>query len=121
MGVPDFVRIPTCYGITYSHRTKLLLSWCYSRESQGGYIKRSFALRLQRVDGRRFDAFVADLLCSRLHGGAAPIISYVSAPLVRVRVRVRASFVCACARRRRVCVDVPDFVRVWVHASPHEG
>ena len=32
---------------------------------------RSFALRLQRVDGRRFDALVADILCSRLHGVAA--------------------------------------------------
>jgi hypothetical protein len=42
-------------------------------------------LRLQRVDGRRFDAFVADLPCSRVHRGAAPIISLVSAPLVRVR------------------------------------
>ena len=36
---------------------------------------RALLLRLQRVDGRRFDTFVADLLCSRLHGGAAPIIS----------------------------------------------
>ena len=45
-------------------------------------------MRLQRVDGRRFDAFVADLLLllsPRHHGGAAPIISLVSAPLVRVR------------------------------------
>ena len=110
MGVPDFVRIPTCYGITYSHRTKLLLSWCYSRESQGGYIKRSFALRLQRVDGRRIDALVADMLCSRLHSVAAPAVSYVSAPLVRrasvrlcVRARDFASFcgcACGCARFR---------------------
>ena len=77
---------------------------------------RSFALRLQRVDGRRFDALVADILCSRLHGVAAPTVSYVSAPLVRrasvhlcecvcARVRVVAS-VCGCAcgcARFRVC------------------
>ena len=44
-----------------------------------------FALGLQRVDGRRFDAFVADLHCSRVHRGAARIFSYVSAVLVRVR------------------------------------
>ena len=42
-------------------------------------------MRLQRVDGRRFDAFVADLHCSRVQRGAAPIISLVRAPLVRVR------------------------------------
>jgi hypothetical protein len=51
----------------------------------GGWISGSFAfafafgLRSQRVDGRRFDAFVADLPCSRVHRGAAPIVSYVSA------------------------------------------
>ena len=33
--------------------------------------------RLQRVDGRRVDAFVADLLCSRLHCVAAPTVSNV--------------------------------------------
>jgi hypothetical protein len=49
----------------------------------------AFALRLQRVDGRRLDAFVADLHCSRVHGGAAPIVAYVSAlPVNPVRVRV---------------------------------
>jgi hypothetical protein len=47
-------------------------------------------VRLQRVDGRRFDAFVADLHCSRVHRGAAPIVSYVSALPVRV-------LVCECA------------------------
>ena len=76
-------------------------------------------LRLQRVDGRRFDAFVADLLCSRLHGGAAPIIGYVSAPLVRVRVFIRAS-VCACARRRQ-CVWAFPISCVWEHASSLAG
>ena len=44
-----------------------------------------FALRLQWVNGRRFDAFVADLHCSRVQRGAATIISFVSAPLVCVR------------------------------------
>ena len=39
----------------------------------------AFGLRLQRVDGRRLDAFVADLHCSCIHCGAAPIVSYVSA------------------------------------------
>ena len=44
----------------------------------------AFGLRLQRVDGRLFDVFVADLHCSRVHRGAtaAPIVSYVSAFLV---------------------------------------
>ena len=39
----------------------------------------AFALRLQLVDGRRVDAFVADLHCSRVQRGAAPIVSNVSA------------------------------------------
>ena len=43
----------------------------------------AFGLRSQRVDGRRLDAFVADLHCSRVHGGTAPIVSYVSALLRR--------------------------------------
>ena len=70
-------------------------------------------LRLQRVDGRRFDAFVADLHCSRVHGGAAPIVSYVSA-LPRPSASVRVCIVCfvssclcgrACGRARvRACV-----------------
>ena len=49
----------------------LLLCFCFA-----------FGLRLQRVDGRLFDVFVADLHCSRVHCGAAPIVSYVSAFLV---------------------------------------
>ena len=51
----------------------LLLCFCFA-----------FGLRLQRVDGRLFDVFVADLHCSRVHRGAtaAPIVSYVSAFLV---------------------------------------
>ena len=58
-----------------------------------------FLLRSQRVDGRRFDAFVGDLCSSRVHGGAAPIVSYVSALLVCVRVLICAFVqVCACAR-----------------------
>ena len=71
---------------------------------------RSFALRLQRVNGRRIDALVADMLCSRLHSVAAPAVSYVSAPLVRrasVRLCVRArdfaslcGCACGCARFR---------------------
>ena len=36
-------------------------------------------LRLQWVDGRRVDAFVADLLHSRVQRGAAPTVSNVSA------------------------------------------
>ena len=56
--------------------------------------------RLQRVDDRRFDALVADILCSRLHGVAAPTVSYVSAPLVRrasVHLCEFASLMCVCA------------------------
>ncbi len=71
------------------------------KSRKGGQIKGSFAfasaVRLQRVDGRRLDAFVADLHCSRVHRGAAPIVSYVSALPVRLQV-------CECA-----------FVRVRVH------
>ena len=37
------------------------------------------ALRVQRVDGRRADVFVADLRCSRVQSGAAPTVSNVSA------------------------------------------
>ncbi len=58
---------------------------------------------LQRVDGRRIDALVADMLCSRLHSVAAPAVSYVSAPLVRrafMRVCICAS---VCAVRMPVC------------------
>ncbi len=86
----------------------------------GGWISGSFAfafafgLRSQRVDGRRLDAFVADLRCSRVHGGAAPIVAYVSALPVRVNcASVRVCFVascscgCACGRARvRVCACV---------------
>ena len=56
----------------------------------------AFALRSQRVDGRRLDAFVADLHCSRVHRGAAPTVSYVSALPVRVQV-------CECA----LCASLP--------------
>ena len=78
---------------------------------------RSFALRLQRVDGRRFDALVADILCSRLHGVAAPTVSYVSAPLVRRASVHLCECVRACVRallsvRVGVLVGVPDFVCV---------
>ena len=71
----------------------------------------AFALRLQRVDGRRFDAFVADLHCSRVHRGAAPIVSYVSATLIRVCVNECAYLlVCvragACARAHHACCCV---------------
>ena len=81
-----------------------------------------FALRLQRVDGRRLDAFVADLHCSRVHRGAAPIVSYVSALPVRVQsVRVciacfvaSCSWGCACGRARDAAC-----LCVCVHASCH--
>ena len=76
---------------------------------------RSFALRLQRVDGRRIDALVADMLCSRLHSVAAPTVSYVSAPLVRRASVHLCECVCVCAILP-ACVDVlvgvPDFVCV---------
>ena len=76
---------------------------------------RSFALRLQRVDGRRFDALVADILCSRLHGVAAPTVSYVSAPLVRRASVHLCECACVCALlpvRVGVLAGVPDFVCV---------
>jgi hypothetical protein len=85
---------------------------------------RSFALRLQRVDGRRFDALVADILCSRLHGVAAPTVSYVSAPLVRRASVHLCECVCACARCCRcvwVCLRVCRISCAWVHASSHAG
>ena len=74
---------------------------------------RSLGLRLQRVDGRRFDALVADILRSRLHGVAAPTVSYVSAPLVRRASVHLCECVCSCALlpvRADVLVAVPDFV-----------
>ena len=76
-----------------------------------------FALRLQWVNGRRFDAFVADLHCSRVRRGAVPIVSYIrecpSRPSASVRVRVVASCSCGCAcGRARVCACV-------CHASWH--
>ena len=70
-------------------------------------------MRLQRVDGRRFDALVADILCSRLHGVAAPTVSHVSAPLVRRASVHLCECVCSCALlpvRADVLVAVPDFV-----------
>ena len=85
---------------------------------------RSFALRLQRVDGRRFDALVADILCSRLHGVAATTVSYVSAPLVRRASVHLCECVCACARCCRcvwVCLRVCRISCAWVHASSHAG
>ena len=80
--------------------------------------------RLQRVDDRRFDALVADILCSRLHGVAAPTVSYVSAPLVRRASVHLCECVCACARCCRcvwVCLWVCPISCVWVHASSHVG
>ena len=79
----------------------------------------AFALRLQRVDGRRFDALVADIFCSRLHGVAAPTVSYVSAPLVRRASVHLCECVCACARCCRcvwVCLWVCPISCVWVPA-----
>ena len=87
------------------------------KSRKGGQVQASFvfafALRLQRVDGRRLDAFVADLHCSRVHRGAALIVSYVSALPVRVQsVRVcmvcfvaSCTWGCACGRAR-VCACV---------------
>jgi hypothetical protein len=70
---------------------------------------------LQRVDGRRLDAFVADLHCSRVRRGAAPTVSYVSAPFpsecncASVHVCFVASCLCGCAcgrARVRACVHM---------------
>ena len=82
-----------------------------SRTNQAG----ALALRLQRVDGRRIDALVADILCSRLHGVAAPTVSYVSAPLVRRASVHLCECVCVCALlpvRVGALAGVPDFVCV---------
>ena len=106
------------FGITYCPPNETPHSLDATRTSRkAAKSSRSFALRLrlQRVDGRRFDALVADILCSRLHGVAAPTVSYVSAPLVR-----RASVhLCECASvcallpvRVGVLAGVPDFVCV---------
>ncbi len=71
--------------------------------------------RLQRVDGRRVDAFVGGLLCSRLHCVTAPTVSNVSAPLLRVRVSECALvrvwvWVCACLPTRvGACVCVSRY------------
>ena len=94
----------------------MLLKSVARRLNQGGALL-LLCVCLQLVDGRRLDdAFVADLLCPRLHGGTAPIVSYVSAPLVRVRVWICASVhLCECALlpvRVGVLVGVPDFVCV---------
>ena len=52
-------------------------------DQAGALLCVAFALRLrsslQLVDGRRVDAFVADLHCSRVQRGAAPTVSNVSA------------------------------------------
>ena len=55
----------------------MLLEGVARRPDQGElrFFAFAFALRLQRVDGRRLDAFVADLPCSRVRRGAAPIVS----------------------------------------------
>ena len=90
------------------------------KSRKGGQIKGSFAfafafdfasaVRLQRVDGRRLDAFVADLHCSRVHRGAAPIVSYVSA--LPVRLQVCECALCASLAVARVGVLVRVLVRV---------
>jgi hypothetical protein len=96
------------FGITYCPPNETPHSLDATRTSRkAAKSSRSFALRLrlQRVDGRRFDALVADILCSRHHGVAAPTVSYVSAPLVRLAsVHLRE-----CAS---VCVRV-RLARVW--------
>ena len=48
-------------------------------DQAGALLCFAFRLRLQWVDGRRVDAFVADLHCSRVQRGAAPTVSNVSA------------------------------------------
>jgi hypothetical protein len=71
---------------------------------------------LQRVDGRRLDAFVADLHCSRVRRGAAPTVSYVSALPVRVQLCE-----CACVLRCQllvwVCLWACPCSCVCAHAS----
>ncbi len=111
------------FGTTYCERgnSSLLM---HSKESQKGYIKGSlgfslrlllFSLRLQLVDGRRFDAFVAYPHFSRVHGGASPIVAYVSALLVRVRV-CEYAYVLRCQFSVWACLwGVPVFLRVCVH------
>ena len=69
-------------------------------------------MRLQRVDGRRFDAFVADLHCSRVQRGAAPIVSYVSALTVRLQVCECALCASLAVARVGVLVRVRVLVRV---------
>ena len=98
------------FGITYCRPNETPHSLDATRTiRKAAESSRSFALRLrlQRVDGRRFDALVADILCSRHHGVAAPTVSYVSAPLVRrASVHLREC-VCACGHRCQC-------VRMWV-------
>ena len=74
-------------------------------------------MRLQLVDGRRFDAFVAYPHFSRVHGGASPIVAYVSALLVRVQVCESALCASLAVARVGVLVGVRVLVRVCVHAS----
>ena len=69
------------FGITYCRPNEtptllMLLEGVARRLDQAGA---SIALRVQRVDGRRADAFVADIHCSRVQSGAAPTVSNVSA------------------------------------------
>ena len=84
------LRIPTC--CEYRHECCCLASPtaiqrnshsldATRRSRTAARSSRSFASlwRLQRVDGRRLDAFVADLHCSRVHRGAGPTVSNVSA------------------------------------------
>ena len=116
------IAMGAAIGITYCRPTKpptllMPLERVARRLNQAG-------ARLQRVDDRRFDALVADILCSRLHGVAAPTVSYVSAPLVRRASVHLCECVCACARCCRcvwVCLWVCPISCVWVHASSHVG
>jgi hypothetical protein len=70
------VAMGAAIGITYCRPTKprphSLDATRMSRKAAES--SRSFALRLQRVDGRCIDALVDDILCSRLRGVAAPTI-----------------------------------------------